>query len=82
MALGKAIISTTIGAEGIDYKNGENILIANTPEEFLEAVEKCSESREFCNFIGSNARKLIEEKHNLDLITQKLEKFYKMVLEN
>lgn len=82
MALGKAIISTAIGAEGIDYKNGENILIANTPEEFLEAVEKCSESREFCNFIGSNARKLIEEKHNLDLITQKLEKFYKMVLEN
>ena len=82
MALGKAIISTTIGAEGIDYTNGENILIANTPDEFLRAIEKCNESKEFCELLGSNARKLIEEKHNLELITQKLEGFYKMVLEN
>ncbi len=29
MALGRVIISTTIGAEGIDYKDGQNILIAN-----------------------------------------------------
>ena len=36
MALGKTIITTSIGAEGLDINDGVNILIANTPQEFLE----------------------------------------------
>jgi glycosyltransferase involved in cell wall biosynthesis len=32
MAHGKTIVSTTVGAEGIDYKDGENILIADSKE--------------------------------------------------
>lgn len=34
------VLSTTIGAEGLEYINGENILIADTPEEFLAGIEK------------------------------------------
>lgn len=82
MALGKAIISTEIGAEGIAYTHGLNILIANTPEEFLGAIEKFISNKDFCEEVGNNARKLIEEKHNLDKITQKLLAFYQRVLEN
>ena len=82
MALSKTIISTDIGAEGIDFTDGKNILIANTPEEFLKAVEKCNGSKQFCEEVGKNARKLIENKHNLDSITKKLEGFYKTILEN
>ncbi|MBC8489214.1 MAG: glycosyltransferase [Bacteroidetes bacterium] len=82
MALSKTIISTDIGAEGIDFTDGKNILIANTPEEFLKAVEKCNGSKQFCEEVGNNARKLIENKHNLDSITKKLEGFYKTILEN
>lgn len=80
MALGKAIISTEIGAEGINYTNGSNILIANTPEEFLEAIEKFVSSKDFCEEVGKNARKLIEDDHNIDNITQKLLAFYQRVL--
>jgi len=82
MALRKAIISTDIGAEGIDYKNEENILIANTPGEFLSAIEKCTADRAFCDTLGRNARKLIEEKHNLPNIIRKLEDFYRQVLQS
>ena len=82
MALGKTIISTDIGAEGIDFTDGKNILIANTPEEFLKAVEKCTGNKQFCEEVGNNARKLIESKYNLDSIIRKLEGFYKMILEN
>lgn len=81
MALGKAIVSTSIGAEGIEYANEENILIANTPEQFLKAIDKCIENIEFVKQLGLNARKLIEEKHNIDLITKNLEEFYQMMLE-
>jgi glycosyltransferase involved in cell wall biosynthesis len=82
MALGKAIISTEIGAEGIDYKNEENILIANTPDEFLSAIEKCTSDRNFCDRLGKNARKLIEENYNMPQIIRKLEDFYRQVLQN
>ena len=40
MALGKVILSTTIGIEGIRAKHGENALLANTPNEFLTVLKK------------------------------------------
>src|SRR6185503_3358015 len=52
MALGKTIISTTIGAEGIMYEDGKNILIADTPAEILSRVEQCLAEKEFCFRIG------------------------------
>lgn len=82
MAVGKAIISTEIGAEGIPYTDGIDILIANTPEEFLTAIDKFVSNKEFCEKVGANARKLIEDHHDIDKITQKLLAFYQRVLEN
>ena len=40
MALGKVILSTTVGIEGIFAKHGENALLANTPDEFLNTLKK------------------------------------------
>jgi len=82
MAMGNAIISTTIGAEGIDYTNGESILIADTHIEFLKAVERCFADKEYCSQLGKNARKLIEEKYSLERVIKKLLAFYQKVLEN
>ena len=82
MALGKAIVSTEIGAEGIAYTHGKNILIANTPEEFLNEIEKFVSNKAYCDEVGANARKLIENNHDIGTITQKLLSFYQRVLEN
>lgn len=82
MALSKAIISTEIGAEGINYTYGKDILIANTPEEFLKAIDKFVSDQKYCEKIGINARKLIENDYDLSKITQKLLAFYQRVLEN
>lgn len=82
MALGKVIISTTIGAEGIQVTNNKNILIADSPEEFAEAIIKCTSNEYFCNEIGLNAQKLIVEKYsNLDLSNQ-LISFFNLIQEN
>ena len=37
MAMEKAIVSTSIGAEGLPVTNGEEIVLADTPESFAEA---------------------------------------------
>lgn len=76
MSLGKAIISTSIGAEGIDYKNGEDILIADTKEEFVRQILRCASDFEFCKKIGENAFKLAKEKYEIKKLTRKLLDFY------
>jgi len=82
MALGKTIISTTIGAEGLNYSNNKDILIADTTDEFVKAVEKAIISQKFCNDMGANARLLIETHHNNEKIIQKLVAFYHQILDN
>lgn len=80
MAMGKAVISTTVGAEGIEYENGKNIIIADTPDEFAMAVKKLITDKEYCYYIGKNASKLISEKHvNKNLILDLLA-FYDKIL--
>ena len=80
MAMGKAVISTKIGAEGIHYTDGKNILIANTAEEFSKAATFLYENPEKSKEIGENARKLILEKHNNEKIIQNLISFYQEIL--
>ncbi|MCK4679052.1 MAG: glycosyltransferase [Bacteroidales bacterium] len=76
MTAGKPIISTSIGAEGINYENGKNILIADTPEEYLESVRNCINNEQYCFGLGENARKLIEKEHNNELLIERLTNFY------
>lgn len=80
MAMQKCIISTSLGAEGIDFENGVNILIANDQYEFYDAIKHCIADEEFCKQIGLNARKLIEEQHDVDKISKNLVSFYEEVI--
>jgi glycosyltransferase involved in cell wall biosynthesis len=79
MAAGKAIISTTIGAEGIQYTQGENIMIADRPCEFFEMISACIENKDLCLKIGSNANKIIGLYHNRNQIIIKLLAFYQII---
>lgn len=79
MASGKTIISTTIGAEGIDYSNRENILIANEPCEFFEMISICAGDPSLCRKIGENACRLIRERYNRNTLISRLTGFYKII---
>ena len=76
IAFGKTIISTTIGAEGIEYTNGENILIADTPQQFLSAIKKCLNDKTFAEQIGQAAQLLIKEKYSNETIGKSVTEFY------
>lgn len=76
MALGKPIVTTSIGTEGIETVSGENILVADNPEHFCQAVFALIENRELFDKIGKNAMDLIHKKFdNLTLAAQLIE-FY------
>jgi glycosyltransferase involved in cell wall biosynthesis len=76
MAMQKCIISTSLGAEGINFENGHNIIIANNQDEFYDAIERCITDEEHCRTIGTNARKLVEEQHDVNHVARDLAEFY------
>jgi len=80
MIAGKAVISTTIGAEGINVENGKNILIADTPQDFADAVKSVVADEALCRSLGENARKLIEREHDNQKLIARLEKFYHEII--
>ena len=77
MALGKLIISTKIGAEGIDYKEGENLLIANTPIEFKEKIKWLKNNPDKIKEIGNNAKNYVRDQYDNLQISKNLVQFYK-----
>jgi glycosyltransferase involved in cell wall biosynthesis len=76
MAMGKTVITTPIGAEGIECIHGKNILIADTADEFAYAISKCYSTPAMCKEIGMNARRLIQDKYDNSRIGNELLKFY------
>ncbi len=80
MSLGKTVISTKTGAEGIDYTAGENIIIADTADEFATAIGRLYNNRDESIRIGKNARRLMEEKYENQKIIRRLQAFYQEIL--
>ncbi len=76
MSAAKTVISTSVGAAGIDYVDGENILIADTPEQFAQQVKRCVDDPEFCRQIGRNAYDMICRNYELHSLTDRLLQFY------
>jgi glycosyltransferase involved in cell wall biosynthesis len=56
MAAGRAIVSTTNGATGVDVTNGEELLIADEAKEFADAIVKLLGDRELRAQLGARGR--------------------------
>jgi len=81
MAMGKAIISTTLGAEGIEAAPGRDILIEDQPVAFAEAVNRLLAEPSLAARIGQSARRLAVDRYAWSAAAQALEGFYRRVLE-
>ncbi len=77
MALGKVVIATTIGAQGIECTPNENIIIADSPEEFKTSLLKCIEDEHFCHKISENAKQFIYQNYSNEAITKRFLAFYR-----
>ncbi len=80
MALGKAIISTPIGAEGIAHTEGRNILIGRNVQEFVAHILTLLDDPARVDKLGAEARKLVEQQYSDARIVADLVAFYKRLL--
>ena len=80
MAMGKAIVTTSIGCEGIEGINKKHYMISDTPNEFAENVIKIINDRDFLKYIGNNARSLVLEKYDWEIICNKINILYRNII--
>lgn len=59
MSMGKALVSTTVGVEGIQVEHRKHVLIADTPEEFAASVVELMSDAELRGCLGKAARELV-----------------------
>ena len=80
MALGKAIVTTTIGSEGIALRHGRSALYADDAEAFAESVLSLLQSPERTTALGIQARRLAEDEYGWDAIGTRLLRAYEPLL--
>lgn len=73
MAMGKAVVSTTVGAEGLPVTNGRDIVIADTPADFADAVVSLLSDREKRQRLERAARRLVVERYDWSAVARELE---------
>jgi glycosyltransferase involved in cell wall biosynthesis len=74
MAAKVPVISTTIGAEGLDYLHGENILIADEPRDFAERCVELLSEQARQRRIAQNAWDLVNARYSWEVVTHQFEK--------
>jgi len=81
LAMGKGVVSTTIGCEGIDVRHGEHLLVADDPGAFASAVVSMMDDRELARRLGQAGRTLVEQRYSWTSIVDELERFLELVLD-
>ena len=74
LAMGKAIVSTSIGSEGIEVENGKHVIIADDKDSFAQGIEKLFRHKETQTSLSKNSLELMREKYSLKAAQGLLEK--------
>jgi len=73
MAMEKAVISTSVGCEGLNVENGKNIVIVDKPDEFSARTVELLQNRELRTSLAVSGRALSEEKYDYKIVSKALD---------
>lgn len=79
MAMGRAVVSTTVGAEGLDVVHDRHVLLADDPREFAESVLQLLDDPDRCERLAAEGRRLVEQRYEWGALSDELGKFVRMV---
>lgn len=81
-AMEKPVISTSIGAEGIDAIDGKHLIIEDDISKFPDRINELLNDTEYAGYIAKNGRKLAEEKYSWDQYGEKLSQLFSNIAIN
>lgn len=74
------VVTTPIGAEGLGIKDGESMMIADSPEEIAEKTVKILSNKALYEKIATNAKRLVDNRFSYEAISRKLEAMYEEII--
>jgi glycosyltransferase involved in cell wall biosynthesis len=80
MALGTPVVATSKGAEGLDVRSGEDILIADEAQDFANAVLRLLDSQSLRTKLAARGRRLVKERYSWETCVQNLEQSLQQVV--
>ena len=80
MALGRPVVSTPLGCEGLAVENGKHLLVANGAEDFAAAVARLLTDRALATRLTLQARALVERDYDWTPIAERLLRVYDELL--
>lgn len=80
MAMGRPVVSTSIGCEGLDVIDGKHLSIADTPNQFANETVRLLTDKPLYKKISANGRQLVESQYDWDSIAAKLAQTYLQIL--
>lgn len=76
MAAGMAIVTTSLGCEGLRVTPDREVVIADKPDEFADAIIHLANHSEVRRQLGERARQYVLAHHRSEVIGQKIERVY------
>ncbi len=80
MAMGKAVVSTAVGAEGLPVQTGQNILLADTPNAFAASVVSLLRDSDQRRRLGTAARTLVQANYSWRKVAESFSRVLQDVL--
>lgn len=75
-AMGRAVVSTSVGCEGLRAVNGENILVCDTPTAFADGVTEVLTNADLRLRLGEGGRRTVEELYSWDRVGLGIRELY------
>jgi sugar transferase (PEP-CTERM/EpsH1 system associated) len=80
LSMEKAMVSTSVGCEGIDVVSGEHLIVADEPHAFADAVLQLLGDRDMALRLGREGRALVERRYRWETVVEGMEELYDRLL--
>ena len=77
-AMSMPIVTTTVGVEGLNFKNGESCIIADSPQDFAAAINELAKDEAKCRKLGEEANKVFEKNYSKKILAEIRERVYSL----
>ena len=80
MAMGRAVVSTTVGAEGLDVIHDHHVVLADDPHNFAQSVLRLLDDPERCRKLAMEGRRLVEQCYGWDALADRFGDFIREIV--
>jgi sugar transferase (PEP-CTERM/EpsH1 system associated) len=81
-SMAKAVVATEMSCDGVEYDEGEDVIVANDESAFADAVIRLLKDSDLRRKMGENARKKVLERYSWESQAERFEEIYERVTTN